>query len=81
MGGRRQGVGGAAPDIASTVAIEVHGVGVVGGRDELGLAHGARPGAQHFLGFDIALLEDLQGGDQLRVSETGATPFVGQGGQ
>ncbi|MCY1378078.1 hypothetical protein D9M69_656840 [compost metagenome] len=56
-------------------------MGVVGGRDELGLAHGAGPGTEHLFGFDVALLQDLQGRDQLRVGEAGTAAFVGQGRQ
>ncbi|MNF85119.1 hypothetical protein D3C84_675050 [compost metagenome] len=81
MRGRGQGISRTAPDIAATIAVEIHGVGVVGGRDKLGLAHRTGPGAQHLLGFDVALLQDLQGGDQLRMGEARAAAFIGQGCQ
>ena len=35
------------PDVAPTVAVEIDGIGGVGRRDELGVAHGARPRAGH----------------------------------
>lgn len=79
MRGRGQGVGWAVPDVATAIAVEVHGVGVVGGRDELGLPHRTGPGAEHLLGLDIAVLEDLQGGQQLAVGKGRAATFVGQG--
>lgn len=69
------------PDVAATVAVEVDRVGVVGGGNELGLAHGAGPGAAHPLGADVAALEDLQGGEQLGASELRPPAFVSEGGQ
>ncbi|MCY1442602.1 hypothetical protein D9M71_589770 [compost metagenome] len=56
-------------------------MGVVGGRDELGLAHGAGPRAAHCLWLDVAMLDDLQRGDQLVLGELRAAAFIGQGGQ
>ncbi|MNF92375.1 hypothetical protein D3C84_750180 [compost metagenome] len=81
MGSGSQGIGGAVPDIPAAIAVEVHRMGVVGGGDELGLAHGARPRAFHGVGLDIAILQDLQGGDQLCLGEGRATAFIGQGSQ
>ncbi len=81
MRGGGQGIGRAAPDVAAAVTVEIHGVGVVGGRNELGLAHRPGPRAEHFLRSDIALLQDLQRRDQLCMSKCGATAFVGQGRQ
>ncbi len=41
--GRGEHVAEIGPDIAPPVAVMVDGVGEIGGRDELGLPHGARP--------------------------------------
>ncbi|MNP74848.1 hypothetical protein D3C76_1717880 [compost metagenome] len=81
MRGRCQGIWRAVPDIPSAIAIEIHRMGVVGGRNELGLAHGAGPRAAHGFRLDVAVLDDLQSGDQLVLGELGAAPLVGQGGQ
>ena len=51
---------------------------VVGRRHELGLAHGAGPGADHALAGDVAVLQDLQGGQQLDTPEALASPVIGQ---
>ncbi|MNN77151.1 hypothetical protein D3C81_1935900 [compost metagenome] len=56
-------------------------MGVVGGRDELGLAHGAGPRATHGFRLDVAMLDNLQRGDQLVLGELRATAFIGQRGQ
>ncbi|MNG02501.1 hypothetical protein D3C84_855320 [compost metagenome] len=56
-------------------------MGVVGGGDELGLAHGAGPRAFHGVGLDITVLQDLQGRDQLRLGKSRAAAFISQGGQ
>ncbi len=81
VGGGGQGVAGRAPDVTLAVAVEVHGILVVGGRDELGLAHGAGPGADHEGGRNVAVLENLQGGEQLGVGEFRAASFIGEGRQ
>ena len=81
MRGRGQRVGWTAPDVAAPVTVEINRMGVVGGRDELRLAHGASPGAEHLLRRDVALLQNLQGGNQLRVGKPRATTFVGESGQ
>jgi len=80
---RRRGecIGGAVPDIAPAVAVEIHRMGVVGGWDELGLPHGASPGAAHAGGADIAALDDFQRREQLALGEGGAAALMGQGGQ
>ncbi|MNH16299.1 hypothetical protein D3C79_759340 [compost metagenome] len=56
-------------------------MGVVGGRDELGLAHGAGPRATHGLRLDVAMLDDLQRSDQLVLGELRAAALIGQGSQ
>ena len=81
MGGRGQGVGAGVPDVAAAVAVEVHRVGQVGGGNELGLAHGAGPGAAQAGAADVAALQDLQGRQQLVFGETWAAAFIGQGGE
>ena len=54
------------------VAVEIDGIGLVGGRDELGVAHRTGPGAGHAARADIAALQDLQRRDQLRAAIFGA---------
>ena len=81
VGGRGQRIGSGVPDIAAAIAIEVHGVALVGGGDELGLAHRAGPGALHALWLHVTLLEDRERGEQLVVGELRAATFVGEGCQ
>ncbi|MNN18590.1 hypothetical protein D3C81_1318020 [compost metagenome] len=79
MRSRCQGIRSAVPDIAAAVTVEVHCMGVVGGGDELGLAHGAGPGATHGLWLDVAMLDDLQRGNQLILGKLRAAAFIRKG--
>ena len=76
VGGRGQGIGVRAPDVALAVAVEVDGRGAVAGRDELGLAHGAGPGALQLGAGDLARIDDLEGRDQFALGP-GASAAVG----
>ncbi len=73
--------GFAGPDIASPVALEVHRVAKIGGGHELRLAHGPGIGAQHVRRRHVAVVEDVQGGDQLSTEEAGAPAVPGESGQ
>ena len=63
------------------VARPVHGVGEVGGGNELRVAHGGSPGAGEAVGLHDALLQDLEGGDELLIAIVLAAARIGQRGQ
>ena len=67
--GRRKRVGHVVPDVALAIPVIVDGKALIGGGDELRVAHGAGPGAVHLLDRDIAALHDLERRDQLLAGE------------
>jgi hypothetical protein len=71
---RAERVGDVVPDVAFTVAVLVDRVVVIGCGNELRVAHGAGPRSVHALEGDVAVLEDLQRGDDLRFGELGLGP-------
>ena len=81
MSRRGQGIGRGVPQVALAVAVEIHRMLVIGGGHELGLAHGAGPGTDHAIAGYIAVLQDLQGGQQLSTPEALAATVIGQGGE
>src|SRR5690606_6782454 len=79
---RRQRIGHGVPDVPLAVAVHVDGVGLVTGGDELGMAHGARPGALQMAFVYVARLQDLECRNQLRAGKFRALLVgVTQGGQ
>src|SRR5690606_3994196 len=72
VGGGGQRVGYRVPDVAPAVAVDVDGIGLVAGGNELGVAHSARPRSLQVALVDVAALQDLQGGDELGAGELGA---------
>src|SRR6185503_14506773 len=67
--GRRERVGHVVPNVALAIPVIVDGKALIGGGDELRVAHGAGPGAVHLLDRDIAPLHDLERRDQLLAGE------------
>src|SRR3546814_13119014 len=66
---------------AVAVAVVVDGEVHEGRGNELKLAHGAGPGAGHLGDADVALVEDLQGVEELGAEEVVASALVRQGRQ
>jgi hypothetical protein len=66
------------PDVAPAVAVVIDRIGQEAGRDELRVAHGPGPGSGHLPGRHVARLQDLQGGDQLRLEELSAASVISQ---
>ena len=60
-GGER--VGSGVLDIAQAFFVGVNGMGLVAGRDELGMAYRAGPRADQMAFIDIARLQDLERSD------------------
>src|SRR3546814_15751284 len=69
------------PNVAVAVAVVVDGEVHEGRGNELKLAHGAGPGAGHLGDADVALVEDLQGVEELGAEEVVAPAAVRQGTQ
>ena len=78
-GGRTERIGDRVPDIAAPIAIEIDRVGGIGRRNELGVPHGAGPRPVEMSRVRIALLQDLQGRDDLSTGEFRLHPRTGQG--
>ena len=76
VGRGRQRVLRGVPDVAAAVAGEIHRIGGIARGYELGVAHGAGPGTGQPVKGDVAGLEDLEGRQQLRAPEPGATALV-----
>ncbi|GAB1459348.1 hypothetical protein MASR2M50_11220 [Thauera sp.] len=81
VGGRGERVGHAVDEVAAAIAVEVHRQAHEGRGHELGVAEGARPRAGEALGGDVALLQDLQRGEELAAEEGLPAPEAGQRGQ
>ena len=79
VGDGAEHVGLAGPDVAPAVALEVDRVAQVAGRHELRLAHRACIGAGHRRGHDIAMIQDLQRGQQFASEKAGSAAVPGQG--
>ncbi len=65
IGGGGEHVRHIAPEVGFAVAGKIDGVIDDVGRHELGLAHGAGPGAHHLVAAEMAVLHDAHGDDQL----------------
>ena len=81
MGRGRRDIGNAAPDVTMAVAVGIHGVGQKHRGQKLRVPHGARPGADHAIGRDVALVHDAQRGQQLGLRPGAAAPVVSQRGK
>src|SRR5207248_9178248 len=64
--GRRQHVGNAVAQVAAAVAVEIDAALDIVGREELHLADFARPGAHQLFGRQVAAIENLKSGEELR---------------
>ena len=77
VGGRGERVRDRVPDVALPVAVEVDGELLEVFRHELRVAHSTCPGALELSARGVALLDDLERGDQLRAELVRATPHEG----
>src|SRR5579885_1776074 len=66
------------PDVAAAVSAVAHGELQIARWHELALTHGARPGTQHVLGADPALIDDLECSHQLLAEIAAAPAIVGE---
>ncbi len=81
IGGRGQGVGRRAPDVPLAVSVPVHGGGQEGLGFELGLTHGAGPGALELGAAGLAGGDDLDQGGDLGLRPSPPSALCGKGGQ
>nr|WP_246148700.1 hypothetical protein [Skermanella pratensis] len=79
--GRAEYVGQAVPQVAAAVAVPVHRVAGVCGRNELGMAHGAGPGADQTALRRVAPVDDPERLQQLLAPEVGPAAVPGERGQ
>ena len=78
---RREHVRHASPDVLAAVAVEIDRKRDEVRRHELRLAHRAGPRADHLVARDVALLQNLQRGDQLVAEVIGAIADRDQRGE
>ena len=76
--GRADHVGRAAQQIAAAVAVVIDRIVEIMRRQKLRLAEFAGPGADHFVGRQIAAVDDLQRGDGLVREHLRAAAIIGQ---
>ena len=69
------------PDVLLPVAVEIDRVFVKLGRQELGQPHGSSPGAAHVRELYVALVQHLEGIEQLLPEHVLAAPIIGLGRQ
>ena len=81
VGGRAQRIGARLPDVPAAVTIEIDGITVVRAWDELRLPHGASPGADHFVGLDVAVSNNVQCSEEFVTGKVRTTSLVGERGQ
>lgn len=69
------------PDVAASVACEVHSIGLIAGWYELGMPHRPGPTAGHIAGRDITALQNLERCNQLLFEKAAASAVKGQRGE
>src|SRR6185437_8361494 len=74
IAGRAERVRHRVPDVAPAVAVEIDGIFLEIRRQELGVAHGPRPGAAHLRACRISFLYDLERGNHLLAEHVRAPP-------
>jgi hypothetical protein len=78
---RGEYIGNAAAQVAPAIAIKINSAFIIVVGEELGLANFPGPGTAHFIGVQIATLDEFEGGHQLRAEFFRPAAIPGQGGK